>query len=92
MTPKEAYNYAGFRGTQLLRSDQAHLINAEKELEFVFQARAALEKQIPKKYKTTSAKTTFTEIVDIDICPVCSASVFDKFCPRCGQAIDWGET
>lgn len=92
MTPKEAYNYAGFRGTQILRMDRACVINSEKEIEFIFRARDALEKQIPKKYKTTTAHMTFTDIAGIDLCPVCGATVCDKFCPRCGQAIDWGET
>lgn len=47
----------------------------------------AMEKQIPKKpndyYKGSADKK----------CAVCGTLVFerDRYCPRCGQAIDWSE-
>ena len=97
MTPKEAYNYAGLRGTQLLKRDSAYVLNSEKELEFIFQARAALEKQVPKNL--SSAKESH---YDYFICPVCRHKIgvvgypvtWDrrpKYCDYCGQALDWGD-
>lgn len=89
MTQEEAYNYAGLRGMQLLRPNQAHMINAEKELEFVFQARAALEKQIPKKPKTVKVNKVFEVPAEVDSCPVCGyGPVWLKYCENCGQALE----
>lgn len=47
----------------------------------------ALEKQIPKK-----PDDTYEDSLD-DECAVCGTYIFerDRYCPRCGQAIDWGE-
>lgn len=47
----------------------------------------ALEKQIPKK-----PDDTYEDSLD-DECAVCGTFIFerDKYCPRCGQALDWGE-
>ena len=47
----------------------------------------ALEKQIPKK-----PNDYYEDSVD-DECAVWGTIVFerDRYCPRCGQAIDWGE-
>lgn len=56
------------------------------------QVREALEKQIPMKHKT---------IDNVLYCPCCesyhgrygdiSIPVGSKYCPYCGQAIDWSE-
>ena len=88
MTNQEAYNYAGLRGTQLLKRDRAYMIDSEKELEFVFQARAALEKQIPQK----PATYRFPSMIKKAMCPRC-LMVEDEsanYCRACGQALDWG--
>ena len=47
----------------------------------------ALEKQIPKK-----PDDTYEDSLD-DECAVCGTYIFerDRYCPRCGQAIDWSE-
>lgn len=60
---------------------------------------AALEKQIPKK-----PIDVCTPVVTWGLCPICKGElnklgnqpnrVFEstKYCPDCGQALDWGET
>lgn len=63
---------------------------------------SALEKQIPKKpdTKITNRGIDITGEYDIDsdyLCPVCECIVGDceredywyKYCPDCGQALDW---
>lgn len=48
----------------------------------------ALEKQIPKK---AEIKEKFPDSFIIE-CPVCNRRMFKyKFCPNCGQALDWTE-
>lgn len=51
-------------------------------------AKEAIEKQIPMQIKEVH--------IDEYICPACGAEnlcdqgiVQDKFCPNCGQALDW---
>lgn len=51
----------------------------------LYKAIEAMEKQIPKKAKIKSS--AITECAECDTC----IFVSDKFCPRCGQAIDWSE-
>lgn len=64
----------------------------------------ALEKQIPKKpvTETVNRGISVSGEYDIDfnyLCPNCNTvvgdyetdDVFYKFCPDCGQALDWGE-
>lgn len=64
----------------------------------------ALEKQLPKKPDTeiTNRGIDITGEYDIDsyyICPVCKCVIGDcekedywyKFCPDCGQALDWSD-
>ena len=50
----------------------------------------ALEKQIPKKAKITLSGTTGWNTVCH--CPSCNGFLAgtDKFCHKCGQALDWG--
>ena len=51
----------------------------------------ALEKQIPKKPMEVS--TEYNEFICM-ICPSCqeiAVEFDDRFCRRCGQAIDWSE-
>ena len=47
----------------------------------------SIEKQIPKK-----SNDYYEDSLD-DECAVCGTIVFerDRYCPRCGQAIDWSE-
>ena len=64
----------------------------------------ALEKQIPKKpiTETVNRGISVSGEYDIDfnyLCPNCNTVVGDyetgdhfyKFCPNCGQALDWSE-
>ena len=46
----------------------------------------ALKKQIPKK--------VIERIGEMASCAACGSTVFDieKYCPHCGQAIDWGDS
>lgn len=50
---------------------------------------SALEKQIPKKVVPTQqpCKTRFA-------CSICNSRLYNKqkFCDRCGQALDWGDS
>lgn len=49
---------------------------------------SALEKQIPRK----PIRLLYHEVGD---CPFCETTVYiseDKFCPSCGQALDWSDT
>ncbi len=60
----------------------------------------ALEKQIPKKpdYEGDGYDENGILIYDRAICPCCGNDDFEydinnwgcKFCPDCGQALDWG--
>lgn len=65
---------------------------------------AALEKQIPKKPTTETINRGISVSGEYDIdfnylCPNCNTvvgdyetdDVFYKFCPDCGQALDWSE-
>lgn len=49
----------------------------------------ALMKRTPRKY----ARRKFSETIDAPVCPTCGADSISyrrcKFCPDCGQAIDW---
>lgn len=60
---------------------------------------SALEKQIPKKptFECGGFDGNGNIIYDIWICPCCKDKyVVDyddyKYCPRCGQALDWSDT
>ena len=62
----------------------------------------ALEKQIPKKpdYEADGYDENGNLIYDRAICPNCGNDDFEydinnwgcKFCPDCGQALDWSDT
>lgn len=48
----------------------------------------AIDKQIPRK----PIRLLYHEVGD---CPFCETTVYiseDKFCPSCGQALDWSDT
>nr|DAN87723.1 MAG TPA: hypothetical protein [Caudoviricetes sp.] len=51
------------------------------------ECRAAMEKQTAKKATTNHSWTHYHFF-----CPVCKAKVNDmKYCPNCGQHIDWSD-
>ena len=55
--------------------------------------KATLEKQIPKKVNSKKVDDTFG--ITGGKCPVCGyARLYDnhKFCHKCGQALDWGDS
>ena len=70
-----------------------------KVAELVFMA---LEKQIPKKptYEGDGYDESGSLIYDHAECPACGNDDFEyginnwgcKFCPECGQALDWSDT
>ena len=57
----------------------------------------ALEKQIPKKVIWESAKNGKIYAFYWACCPNCGSDIYDeekekfKFCPDCGQALDWSD-
>lgn len=58
-----------------------------KDLEALKKAVEVLEKQIPKK----PIRLLYYEVGD---CPFCETTVNiseDRFCPSCGQALDWSD-
>ena len=74
----------------------------ERELTIVMTLKEAVEKQIPKKPRFYDSKfrqrgQKYGEFVTIEnaySCPNCNCTVWvtdkDKYCKRCGQALDWG--
>ena len=80
MTYEEAF--------EILR-DTSIYINSARENIYTDYATAqmmalnSIEKQIPKKAKIKS--NAITECAECDTCIFLS----DRYCPRCGQAIDW---
>lgn len=84
MTYEEAF--------EILR-DTSIYINSARENIYTDYATAqmmalnSIEKQIPKK-----PNDYYEDSLD-DECAVCGTIVFerDRYCPRCGQAIDWSE-
>ena len=75
---------------RLLQTMEQDLRSYEPAKEALLMAMDSLEKQVPEK---------ITEIhCDEYYCPICGAEnlcdqyqVTDKFCPNCGQALDWSE-
>lgn len=81
------------------------MLGDSEQMEYAKQmAIKALEKQIPKKpiTKTVNRGISVSGEYDIDfnyLCPHCNTVVGDyetddafyKFCPECGQALDWND-
>ncbi len=72
------------------------------DFNWIEMAKSALEKQIPKKPITETVNRGISASGEYDIdfnylCPNCNTvvgdyetnDVFYKFCPECGQALDW---
>ena len=89
MDKKKAIEYAKFRLECHTKGDGEYTDYGE----FLVAAIEALDKQIPKKpvskYKYRDGE---------NVCPSCEAEnrcrivmFWEKFCPDCGQAIDWEE-
>ena len=87
MDRKEAIEYAKFRLECHTKGDGEYTDYGE----FLIEAIGALDKQIPKKpvskYKYRDGE---------NVCPSCETEnrcrtvmFWEKFCPDCGQAIDW---
>lgn len=79
------------RAIEILNPEhKEHYESIEPVIEACRMAISALEKQIPMQ---------ITEVhVDEYVCPVCGAEnscnqgvVEDKFCPECGQALNWSD-
>ena len=90
MTAKEALEYFKRRKEQTGLSDR---VQQAEDL-----AIKALEKQIPKKpdFEGDGYDDNGNIIYDTWICPCCKERYevyYDnyKYCPVCGQALDWGE-
>lgn len=88
MTPQEAIEII----TNAIQTDN---MTAEQDKALAM-AQKALEKQIPKKFET------YTYYPEDKICPICYEDFTGldcllesgekyKFCPACGQALDWGD-
>ncbi len=76
------YHYDETLGYQLTSDD----------FEWLENAKSALEKQIPKKPVIGKNQTIFGIICGK--CSECGAKVYsttNRFCHKCGQAIDWSE-
>ena len=59
------------------------------DIDWLKEAREALEKQIPK-----NVKQTFKNDYDLVYCPRCGVRFIQygkPFCGECGQALDWSE-
>ena len=59
------------------------------DIDWLKEAREALEKQTPKK-----VKQTFKNDYDLVYCPRCGVRFIQygkPFCEECGQALDWSE-
>lgn len=92
MTTEEALKY-----TDIIRLTYADEKEGRANVDFILAVREALGKQIPKEIRKETIDTAFGEII-LDVCPSCETSFggrgqFNgyKFCPQCGQALDWSE-
>lgn len=80
MTHEEA-----IKGLKNLFSEYELDLPYTDSLEILHLSIEAIEKQIPKK-----PDDYYEDSLD-DECAVCGTIIFerDRYCPRCGQAIDW---
>ena len=96
MTPQEAI--------EAIKLKDIHIESGAIRITAFFQglsvAKEALEKQIPKKPDYEGDGYADGELVyDRAICPCCGNDDFEeginnwgcKFCPDCGQALDWSD-
>ena len=87
MTREEALKYAKFRLECYSKGDGEYTEHGE----FLVAAIGALDKQIPKKpvskYKYRDGENVCPSCETENRCRIVMSWV--KFCPDCGQAIDW---
>lgn len=81
---------------QLSYVDGGKRVNGEYLYKGIRKAIDALEKQIPKKPTYKEFKiilATVGEKTDGDFLCSCGSAVYSdyKFCPECGQALDWSD-
>ena len=98
MTPQEAIDFIDNEVQIDVRYCSIQQIDKTREV-FSF-AKEALEKQIPKKpYYFGDGYANGMLVYDEARCPVCEGDFEEgmtnwgcKFCPDCGQALDWSDT
>lgn len=85
MTDREARGFVN----DLREILEGHKFHFSKEFtEATQKAQEALEKRIPEEPKTEwNSDNTYSW----EVCPECGSLIIEaeKFCPNCGQAIDW---
>ena len=57
----------------------------EEQYEYNYIVACALDKQIPRKIIKSDAFS------HRGVCRFCNTYVKDRYCPHCGQKIDWGD-
>lgn len=83
MTNEEAIKVLETTKVMILKGSGPELQEASR------MAVEALEKQMPKKPK--EVVTDDNEYI-CSLCPVCNSDLHEeKYCAKCGQAIDWSE-
>ena len=106
MTPQEAFNWCEQFTENLVKVD-IDTKRRTLGLQAMQVCKSALEKQIPKKAteETINRGIDISGEYDIDFnlcCPICGGIIgtfegevdeyFVKYCPNCGQALDWSDT
>lgn len=93
MTPEEAINNIEEILNSVLNYDES--IDYELtscDFDWLEIAKAAVEKQMPKKPKEFEIYDECTDYsYPTALCPKCNCEVDTNFCYNCGQAIDWSE-
>lgn len=102
MTPKEAKEWVDIARMNYICDPQECGFEKDKDPCTAFhcdemhdaqvEAIKALDKQIPKKPNDRTETMLQCGIIEVDGECDCGCRVYmrDRYCPRCGQAIDWG--
>ena len=93
MTREEAINRLEMHAINIVGEVAKGNAEAIKDYEAIDMAIEALEKQIPKKPIAVDWSEEFEGALIEDRCALCSTYLhyIDRYCPNCGQAIDWSE-